>query len=285
MTERCVVFGCNAASLVGILHQPDGTARDVGVLVVVGGPQYRIGSHRQFVLMARALAGAGYPVLRFDYRGMGDSDGETQTFESVRDDIGSAIDAFFAQSAGVRRIVVFGLCDAASAALMYGDKDGRVQGMILANPWVRTVEGEARAFVKHYYGQRLLQRSFWTKLVRGELAVVAAVKGLVRNWWMAGLKRQSANPAPVPSFIDRMRVGFERFRHPVLVVLSDQDLTAREFSDLCKSDAAWSRLMKATRVTRLQLADADHTFSCETSLDQFCSVVLHWLESAMSSGS
>ena len=39
------------------------------MVIVVGGPQYRAGSHRQFTLLARHIAAAGYPVLRFDARG------------------------------------------------------------------------------------------------------------------------------------------------------------------------------------------------------------------------
>src|SRR5690349_24048098 len=58
--------------------------RSRGVLLVVGGPQYRVGSHRQFALLCRRLAGRGVPALRFDYRGMGDADGAARTFESVR---------------------------------------------------------------------------------------------------------------------------------------------------------------------------------------------------------
>ena len=81
--EDAVVFQCEGASLVGILHVPEREPARIGVLVIVGGPQYRVGSHRQFVLMARSLAQSGYAVLRFDYRGMGDSDGEMRTFESV----------------------------------------------------------------------------------------------------------------------------------------------------------------------------------------------------------
>ncbi|KAB8057318.1 hydrolase 1, exosortase A system-associated, partial [Janthinobacterium violaceinigrum] len=60
------------ARLVGILSLPAAPGPR-GVLIVTGGPQYRVGSHRQFVLLARALAAQGVPVLRFDLRGMGDS--------------------------------------------------------------------------------------------------------------------------------------------------------------------------------------------------------------------
>jgi alpha/beta superfamily hydrolase len=90
-----------------------------GVLVVVGGPQYRVGSHRQFLLLSRRLASEGYPVMRFDYRGMGDGGGAMRSFEDVSADIGAAIEAFQRRCPSVRRIVLWGLCDAASAALLY----------------------------------------------------------------------------------------------------------------------------------------------------------------------
>ena len=82
MKERCLSFECGGETLLGILHEPR-IHKETGVLVIVGGPQYRVGSHRQFVLMARALANVGYAVLRFDYRGMGDSTGCPRGFEAV----------------------------------------------------------------------------------------------------------------------------------------------------------------------------------------------------------
>ena len=53
--ERCFAIDCAGERLPAILHPgTPGAAR--GVLVVVGGPQTRVGSHRQFVLLARQLA-------------------------------------------------------------------------------------------------------------------------------------------------------------------------------------------------------------------------------------
>ena len=96
LAEEPFVFRHGGDDLLGIVHRA-GTDARVGVLIVVGGPQYRIGSHRQFLLVARALAAAGVPVMRFDYPGMGDSGGRFPGFENTDDEIRSAIDAFFAR--------------------------------------------------------------------------------------------------------------------------------------------------------------------------------------------
>jgi dipeptidyl aminopeptidase/acylaminoacyl peptidase len=59
-SEEAVPFACAGDMLMGILTRPEAPAQ-TGVVVVVGGPQYRVGSHRQFVLLSRELAAAGYP--------------------------------------------------------------------------------------------------------------------------------------------------------------------------------------------------------------------------------
>src|SRR5712692_9618697 len=133
--EIALIFDCEGESLVGILSGA-GPLAGRGVLIVVGGPQYRVGSHRQFTLLARHLAERGVPALRFDYRGMGDSGGEFRTFERVGADIRWAVDRFFASVPGLKEVVIWGLCDAASAALFYAHQDERVSGLILLNPWV-----------------------------------------------------------------------------------------------------------------------------------------------------
>ena len=135
--ERVVTFDCQGDSLYGVMHLPE-TPGTRAVLVVVGGPQYRAGSHRQFTLLARSLAMNGVAAMRFDYRGMGDSEGAERAFGDVQDDIAAAIDAFMAAAPGVREIVLWGLCDGASAAMMYAPLDARVSGVVLLNPWIRT---------------------------------------------------------------------------------------------------------------------------------------------------
>ena len=52
--QRALQFQCNGQSLVGIVDVPDRPLQR-GVLVIAGGPQYRVGSHRHYTLLARLL--------------------------------------------------------------------------------------------------------------------------------------------------------------------------------------------------------------------------------------
>src|SRR3546814_15715766 len=116
VAERAVAFPCAEAERGGILHRPAAAARR-GVLIVVGGPQYRAGSHRQFLLIARLLAEQGYPVLRFDHLRIGARDGTYLGFEAPEADIAAAIDALVAHSPPYDGVVRMGHRVYASALL------------------------------------------------------------------------------------------------------------------------------------------------------------------------
>jgi exosortase A-associated hydrolase 1 len=277
--EKALAFPCGEDWLVGVATLPAAPGPR-GVLVVVGGPQYRAGSHRQFTLLARALAAQGIPAMRFDVRGMGDSGGAARGFEDQAADLRAAIDAFQACAPGMREVVLWGLCDGASSAAMYAGSDPRVGGLVLLNPWVRTEASLAKATLKHYYRERLLSPDLWKKIASGRFELRTAAASLF------GQLRNTVRPAaPVvdagcgAALPERMHAGLARFVGPVLLVLGGADLTAREFADLASSSPQWRLLLSAPRFTRRELAPADHTFSRRAWRDQVAAWTADWVRS------
>ena len=271
--ERALAFPCADARLVAVISAPVRPS-ERGVLVVVGGPQYRVGSHRQFTLLCRALAESGIAAMRFDYRGMGDSSGEGRNFEQVGDDLRAAVDAFLGAVPEMHDVVIWGLCDAASAALFYAHSDPRVSGVVLLNPWVRTVEGEAKAVLRHYYLQRLLSPGPWRKLLRGEFDLRGSLRSLAGNFRNATGAGAAAGTLP-----ERMSDALARFDGKVLLILSGNDLTAQEFKGVVLGSTRWRGLLDSPRVTRRELPQANHTFSTREWRDQVALWTADWVRS------
>lgn len=272
--EYPVSFDCEGDRLTGIVSLPVQPATR-GVLIVVGGPQYRVGSHRQFTLLARSLAARGIAAMRFDQRGMGDSEGTPPGFEHIGADIRAALDCFVATVPGLNNIALWGLCDGASAIAFYGADDVRVQGLALLNPWIRTESGAARATIKHYYRARLFDRALWVKVLRGRLDLRAALLSAL------GVARSALRPhpdeAPADDLSDRVLDGLARFKGRVLVMLSGADLTAQEFADLSGHDPRWKRLLDNPRLTRRDLPGADHTCSRRVWHEQVVDWTCNWM--------
>jgi exosortase A-associated hydrolase 1 len=277
--DEVLMIPCQGEPMLGLLSRAPQPA-DTAVLVIVGGPQYRVGAHRQYVLLARSLAALGWPTLRCDVRGMGDSGGVARDFNHLHDDITAAIDGLCQALPEVRRVVLWGLCDGASAALMYwqASGDARVAGLCLANPWLRSDASEARTRVKHYYLQRLTQPDFWRKLLRGGIGL-GAVTGLAQQVG-AATQRGDAAPGNGLDFRQRMAQAWRRFPGPVLLMLSGRDFTAKEFLDGVQRDEAWRGALQRSGLTRLDRPQADHTFSAPADHQALTEAVARWLQAS-----
>jgi exosortase A-associated hydrolase 1 len=278
--EIPVTFPCDGDTLVGVLHLPS-SPRSLGVVIVVGGPQYRVGSHRQFVMLARDLSARGIAVLRFDCRGMGDSEGEFHGFERIEPDIAAAVDAIMRRVSTLHHVALWGLCDATLAMTERARRDKRIAGVALLNPWVRSESGLARTQLKHYYLARLRQPDFLRKVLTGKFNPITAARGLLGNIVRALGRPTSrsvmSKQASPNSLAERMAQDLQRFDGSVLVILSGRDLTAREFAAAARGSVSWQQLFAEKRLTRRELAVADHTFSRRLWRDQVADWTWDWI--------
>ena len=69
----------------------------------------------------------------------------------MEDDARCAIDTFLQEVPTLNELVIWGLCDAPlRRTFLSPSRPARYQGLVLLNPWVRTEQGEAKAYLKRY---------------------------------------------------------------------------------------------------------------------------------------
>lgn len=283
MTRAITQFQCEGERLIGIVDGAESVS-DVGVLIVVGGPQYRVGSHRQFVLLARDLASEDIPTMRFDYRGMGDASGQRRTFETIAADIAAAASEFRRVCPQIQRIVLWGLCDGASASLFHAANDPQISGVVMLNPWVRTETGHSKALFSHYYSQRILSGQFWRHLMSGKVSPLRSAQEMLKHFWKARGDDAAPSPGPgvrsveTPPLPQRLARAWKAFKGPTLLVLAGQDLVATEFKNAAYREPL-SNALEKSQVTVVEIAEATHTFSSRSWRDNVTSETLRFVKS------
>lgn len=159
-------------SLVGIVTRPSTPVPgpQPAIVILNTGVVHRVGHHRMYVMMARAFAGAGYTVLRFDFSGIGDSDRRTDQLSPVNAglaDIREALDSLEITH-GLSQFVLLGLCSGADYAVLYGHTDSRVVGLVLLDP---SIPPTARYYF-HYVAQRLKSLHNWISVATGRSGLI-----------------------------------------------------------------------------------------------------------------
>jgi len=195
--------------LVGIWQRPPRPV-DTAIVLLSPGVKMRVAPHRLYVKMSDAFVARGYPVFRFDFTGLGDSDGAVgerllaDFYGSVAlgryvADTHDAID-WLKREHGIRRVVLGGLCGGAITAVLAAQSRSDVAG-ILGVGLPITVDGsnvDRTRFMsigqlqdlRAGYVRRALDPKSWLRL----LTLQTDVKALIRSL----LVRRRSSPAPTP---------------------------------------------------------------------------------------
>lgn len=128
-------FGDSGKQLFGAYHPPASSPRGVAVLLCPPLHGEYIQSHRAMRALARLLAEAGLPVLRFDYYGTGDSAGRSEetSLRQCYDDIATASRELM-DTSGVTRVILVGLRLGGALAAAVATRIDGVRSLVLWDP-------------------------------------------------------------------------------------------------------------------------------------------------------
>lgn len=240
MTRRHLTFPCEGDTLVATLDEAAGTT---GLLIVSGGNESRSGAFAGHARLAARIAARGYPVFRFDRRGVGDSTGTNAGFCASAPDIEEALVTFRQQSPHLRRVVAFGNCDAASA-LMLGTGFG-ADALVLANPWTfddDSAQETTPDAIRARYREKLRNPRELARLLTGKVSL----GGVARS-----LKRATLERASTTQLGEAMATSLAEYRGNASILLAGRDRTAQAFR---------SNYPIADEAIEMR-PDADHAFS------------------------
>ncbi len=265
--ERIELFG-PGRGLVGVLAGGDGAT---GVILLNAGLVHRVGPHRLNVRLARALASKGFPSLRFDFSGVGDSAAAGATGDFTQRslaELSAAVDVLIARS-GATRVCAVGLCTGAALALEAARADARVVGAVLVN-WLgpdgaNTVvdQESAASAVAGGYLQRLTSWRSWRRLLTGRSRYRLIVASMLGAVW-ARLRGRPQSRASEQASVDALGEGL---RHGARLSL----VFATGTTEWTRFRHGAGRLLPAVewsdRVAIKPVPEADHTFSPVSAQD------------------
>jgi pimeloyl-ACP methyl ester carboxylesterase len=176
--DDAVLLG-TAQTLVGIVSAPPEPRHPSlpAVLLLNAGLLHRVGPNAIHVQMARRLAAEGFPVLRFDYSGIGDSPSQQQPgrfdARAVTETV-AAMD-FLATRFGSRQFVLVGFCRGGTIAFQSALQDPRVSGVFLVNAtivredtMVHTLRYAIAKTQLRFYATKVFSLKSWARFLLGK---------------------------------------------------------------------------------------------------------------------
>lgn len=279
MIERSLKFGPKE-SLVATLCLPEAGEKKsepaAGILLFNAGIVHRIGPHRVNVRLARELAKAGIPSIRFDLGGLGDSTrsgGEAGFEAQAIEDIRAAMNAL-SEATGLQRFGLFGFCSGAYHGFGAAQIDERIAGLLLFDAYrYPTLRSRVNSLLLRYrqYGPA----KAIARLIRKPLEKIG-------EWIRNARHAKEGNPAGIGFVVDstpRKRFAEDVRRLldrgvDIRMVLAGDGLEVynypRQFHDAFKGTGIGDRVDVAF------LPDIDHVVTSITAQARLIDHVMDW---------
>lgn len=240
-------------------------ARRTGIIFVHAADGNRLGPHRMFVELARMFGLLGYPALRFDLSGCGDSTGEVsqQSIDAEVFDVAGAV-KFFTANASLDNVVLFGISRGArvcyTAMARYRLP---LKGLILLSTPVSSGKAGLKSFANELrqYIYKLKEPSHLWKLLRGRANIARIWTTLVTAGRLADRYKTQEKTVPAS-------------KAPVLFIYAGHDSIAEESSRYYAAKCRDNILPYDCRF----IAEANHSFFHYRWKEQIFDLSKQWLE-------
>ncbi len=244
-----------ANGLFAMTTQPETPTGLPVVVLLNAGLVHRVGPFRLYVALARTLAAAGFPVVRFDQPGVGDAPNKDDP-----DEAGVVSRVFDELSAMLytNEFIVGGLCAAADLSWHVAHEDRRVRGLLLLDPvalggfWFQL--GKARLFMRR-------KASTWLAMILRSLNRKKPANTDFRDW-----------PKP-----DEIRGEFEKFIADNIAVLAIYTGGAAPyFTHARQIGATFGDAANDPRVQFEYWPECDHTFMLSADQMKLIDTIRRW---------
>jgi pimeloyl-ACP methyl ester carboxylesterase len=305
---RAISFKNRAGlTLFGSLHLPTQPRPDLPHVVLLSpGVKMRVGPGRLYVPLTDLLVSLGYPVLRFDFYGLGDSEGDLA--ETVLADVYNNIEvgryvddtlaalAWLEQEQGARKFILGGLCGGAITAILAAERHARVEGLLSIGMTVTLASNAATpaAYLtsaqvdqrRAGYVRRLLQPKSWIRFLtfRSEYGVIWRV---VKRMFV----KEPPKPAPAattsPAAIEqrgnanplfpRAYFNFLKRGGRALMLFSERDRLQSEYEEKFAQPFAAQLQAHLPQIEQHVIAHANHVLSFREWQQEMLTLTRAWL--------
>jgi pimeloyl-ACP methyl ester carboxylesterase len=270
-TEQTCVIGPNK-SLVGILTVPDRITNSA-VLFLNAGMLHRVGPNRCYVKWARQLAELGYPVLRLDASGLGDSgisDSNEEYDERMHKEIAEAMQTV-RDACGSEQFILAGMCLGAVNALLIAPHEPQVCGVVMQNPQFLD-EDELTAYVEArnwmYWKRVLFNTQRWKEFFTGK-ANYEMIRERLRGFFV---RKHTVNEI-ADQFIARFGGLINRGTR-ILMVNTAFDVS-QDYLEVMLRDRA-AKFSASGGMMVKEISDCDHIFTTLDSQQEFLDIFKDW---------
>lgn len=306
--KEIVVFeNRDGHKLFGTLHLPSEINTDYPIVVLLSpGIKMRVGPHRLYNRITLALNDLGFTVFKFDFFGLGDSEGEiehrflhevyrdTETGRFVNDSL-DALD-WLESNRGANEFLLAGLCGGAITGLLLAQNDPRVKGLVSLAMTVTLSSGPGErvkyasqdelASLGEGYLRNLLSPKSWLRLLTFQSDFSTIKKSIVRLGKCKSKAAPSTDAKPTENDSNlsnanpRFPLAFfsiAESRRKMLFVYSKSDRTYWDYEEKFASQYS-ARLNALSESFELHVIDkANHVFSFRIWEREMLDIVSDWL--------